>query len=163
VGRCFRSFIIPFTACGNAHRSKDGVDIPHFGQNPNHFNAVHNWQVENQTITNRETSQSGHKLFSAHAKAWKLSKRLTSFLDLIKEPVRIVWIVLGYLPPDFIKVGLRLGTLKDLRHQGVTLFCSAASLLRPRALIAAISKGVVGPLSNPSRISALNSSRRMAW
>jgi hypothetical protein len=29
---------------------------------------------------------------------------------------------LGYVPPNFIKVDFCLGTLKDLRHRGVTPF-----------------------------------------
>jgi hypothetical protein len=36
--------------------SKEGVDIPHCGQNSDDFNAVLNWQVENQIIAKRETS-----------------------------------------------------------------------------------------------------------
>jgi hypothetical protein len=56
---------------------------------------------------------------------------------------------------DLIKVGFRLGTLENLRHQEGIPFFSPASRLRPRALIALISTGVGSPLSIPFLISAV--------
>src|SRR3989339_53670 len=92
----------------------------------------------------------------------ELRQCLASFLYPIQEPVGGVRIVLGYIPPEIIQVGFSLREFKHLRHQGFTFSRSAASRLRPRALMAPISKGVATPLSNPFLISAFNSSRRMA-
>ena len=53
-----------------------------------------------------------------------------------REPISVIWVVLGYVPPNVIQVAFCLGALKNLRHQGVAFFCLAASCLRPRALMA---------------------------
>ncbi len=56
---------------------------------------------------------------------------------------------LDLIPPDFFQIIFRFGALKDFRHHPFALFWCAASFLRPCALMAATSKGVGFPLSNP--------------
>jgi hypothetical protein len=91
--------------------SKDDVDVPHSVKNPDHLYPILNWQVENQITAGRKTSQAGHKFVPIRADERELSKRLATFLELVKERVGIIRTVLGYVQPDFIKVAFSLRTL----------------------------------------------------
>src|SRR3972149_10869436 len=129
-------------------------------QHPDNLNATVNRHIENQVLANRETLQTGMESIPVSTHTREPSEFPTCCLNFVNEFVRIAGVVLGYIPPDFIKVVFSLGALVDSQHQPFALFCCASSRLRPRALMAPTSKGVDSPLSKPFFISALSSSTR---
>lgn len=134
LGRVYK--FVNRATCGHLTSSlcltgKDGLYIPHSRQDSDNVNTVFNRQVENQIIADRKTSQCGHKPISAYAHLWKLGNGLTSLLNFIEEPVRIIWTVLSYEPPNFFKIGFRLGAFENTRHQGVTPFAQRQGACGP--------------------------------
>lgn len=63
--------------------------------------------VSSERLDKPDISSSRHR-----ADEGKLGKRLTTLLDLVEEHVGIVRFILGYVQPDFIKVGSACGRLR---------------------------------------------------
>jgi len=64
-------------------------------ENPDNLDSVFNGYVENQVFTNREAAQAGMQFIAASAHIGELSKCPASFLDLVKEMVGAVRVILG--------------------------------------------------------------------
>jgi hypothetical protein len=81
-----------------------------------------NWHIENQVFANRETLQTWMEFIPVSTHAREPSEFPTCCLDFVNEFIRITGAVLGYIPPDFIKVVFSHGALVDSQHQPFALF-----------------------------------------
>ena len=97
---------------------KQGVNISHTGQQPDDLNTVRKRQVENQIITNGETAKVRQQFVPTGADIGKLCEGGASFINVIKQPVGSVRVILGDMPPDIIKVSFSLWAFQHLRHEG---------------------------------------------
>ena len=70
-------------------------------QNPDNLNAAANRHIKNQVLADWKTLQTGMDLIPVSTHIREPSELLACFLNFVKEFVRIVWIVLGYIPPRF--------------------------------------------------------------
>lgn len=73
-------------------------------QNPDNLDAAANRYIKNQVLAYRKTLQSGMKCVPVSPHVFEASEIPACLLNFVKEFVGIVGIVLGYIPPDFVKV-----------------------------------------------------------
>jgi hypothetical protein len=92
---------------------KESIDIHRAMQNPDNLDAAVNRHIKNQVLTDRETLQTGMEFIPVSTHILKLREFPACFLNFVKEFVGIIGIVLGYIPPDFVKVVFSIGALED--------------------------------------------------
>lgn len=80
-------------------------------QHPANLNTTVNRHIENQILANRKTLQTGMEFIPVSTHAREPSEFPTCCLDFVNEFVRITGVVLGYIPPYFIKVVFSFGGL----------------------------------------------------
>lgn len=93
-------------------------------QDAHNINAIRQRKIENQVIPNGETPQPGLKIGAARAHARERGQGQQFFLNTIQKLVGVVGIVLGDIPPDFIKIVFSFWRVSKRAASGLILSLS---------------------------------------